>query len=162
MTKLFVAFLMIIFAPASFAFEVDGFKSGMTIGQAKILIERYSYDKVEITDNSIVAMDTSGKRTDRKIVLSFCQGKLVRLEKGLQPRFDYFVRLLDEKRREMGRPIDAFARPTPVTSNFEMNSISFFWKNGPTVIEVEYWDFGSNTQLDIRYEIGSECRRSLY
>lgn len=163
MTQLIVAFLIILlFVQASFSFEVDGFKSGMTREQAKNLIEKYNYDKVEFIYNSIVAMDTSGKRTGRRIVLSFCEGKLVRLRKGLQPRFDYFVRLLDEKRNELGRPIDAFARPSPVTSNFEMNSLSFFWKDGPIVIEVEYTDFGSSSQLDIGYEIGNQCWKSPY
>lgn len=162
MTKFIVAFLMIIFVQASFAFELDSFKSGMTIEQAKTLIEKSSYDKVEIKDNHIGAWDAPQKGTHRGIYLNFCKGKLVQVQKHLKPRFDYFVRLLDEKRRELGRPLDAWSRPTNVTSNFEENSISFFWKDGPTLIQVSYHDFGSNTQLDITYEIGNECWKSLY
>ncbi len=148
------------------AFDVDGLKSGMSIEQAKSVIEKYSYGKVEIEENQIRAWDPPGPPgvTGRFIVLNFCKGKLALLQKHLKPRFDYFVRLVQEKRRELGPPVDAWSRPTDIKSHFESNSIYFLWKDGLTFIfiKVSYTEFGSNNQLDITNEIRNECWQIPY
>lgn len=151
-----ICVFILLAASVSHAFEIDGIKSGISMDEAKKLLESYSYKTIEVKDNSIIASDEP-RGSDRFIALSFCKGKLVQAQKHLKPRFDYFVRLVNEKRRELGKPTDAWTRPTDVTSNYESNSVSFLWKDGPTFIKVTYSEFGSNNQLDILYEIKNSC-----
>ena len=153
--------LILFAASVSHAFEVDGLKSGISMNEAKRLLESQSYKKIEIKDNSIVAFDQSGS-DGRFIALSFCKGKLVQAQKHLKPRFDYFVRLVNEKRRELGKPADAWTVPTDVVSNVESNSVAFLWRDGETFIKVTYTEFGSNNQLDILYEIKNACWQVPY
>ena len=115
--------------PSAFAFEVDGFRSRMSFNDARSLVEKWSYDSVEVKDKSIEARDNLSKGSARAIFLNFCKSRLVQVQKHLQPRFDYFVRMADEKRRELGRPLDAWSRPTDLasTSSAESNAIAFIW-----------------------------------
>ena len=134
------------------AFEIDGFKSGMSMQEAQENVKRFSYDKVQVEERRIFAWDYHNKDSYRRINLIFCNGKLVSIQKDLKPRFDYFTRLVDEKRKEFGKPFDAWSRPTDVTSNIEFNEITFLWKVGNTIIEVTYIEFSNNNQLCITYE----------
>ena len=51
---------------------------------------------------------------NRFILLSFCKDELVLVQKHLAPGFDNFVRLIDEKTKELGRPADAWTEPADV------------------------------------------------
>jgi hypothetical protein len=139
-------------ANVSQAFEIDGLKSGISMDQAKKILATYSYKNIGIEDTSITASDN-----ERRIVLSFCKGKLVQANKHLKQRLDYFVRLVDEKRRELGKPVDAWSAPTDVTSTLVSNSVSFFWKDGPAFLIVRYIQFDTNNQLDMTYSISNSC-----
>ncbi|MEN6375262.1 MAG: hypothetical protein ABFD75_10865 [Smithella sp.] len=153
----FIVFVFILLlASVSHAFEIDGLKSGISMDEAKKLLESFSYKTIEVKDNSMIASDEP-RGSGRFIALCFCKGKLVQAQKHLKPRFDYFVRLVSEKRRELGKPTAAWTQPTDVTSSYESNSVSFRWKDGQTFIKVTYSEYGSNNQLDILYEIKNLC-----
>jgi len=139
------------------AFEVDALHSGMSFQEARSVIERFSYSKVEIKENYIGAWDILATGTNRSIYLNFCKGRLVQVQKHLQPRFDYFVRLVDEKRKQLGHPTDAWSEPTDVTSAVESNAIRFLWRDKNDYIVVSYIQFPSNNQLDISHRIKNEC-----
>ena len=148
--------IIIMGANTSHAFEMDGLKSGITMEVAKRLLESYSYKNIKKDDHSIIASDqTSGE--SRLIALSFCKNKLVQVQKHLIPRFDNFTRLVNDKRKEFGKPVDAWSEPTDVTSNFESNAVSFLWRDGPTFIKISYTEFKSNNQFDITYAIKNIC-----
>ena len=93
----------------------------------------------------------------RLISATFCKGKLVQVQKHLKPRFDHFVRLIEQKTEELGSPAAAWAKPSDVESRVDSNSDSFLWRDGPTSITVSYTEFTSNHQLDIVYEIKNSC-----
>lgn len=148
--------IVMLGANVSHAFEMDGLKSGISTEVAKRLLESYSYKNIKIEDHSIIASDQTGGES-RLIALSFCNNKLVQAQKHLIPRFDNFIRLVNDKRKEIGKPIDAWTEPTDVTSNLEKNAVSFLWKDGPTFIKISYTEFKSNNQFDITYEIKNKC-----
>lgn len=153
MQKVLVFLILSMFAAnVSQAFEIDGLKSGISMDQAKNILATHSYKNIEIKDTSIMAYDNG-----RFISLSFCKDKLVRAQKHLKPRFDYFVRLVDEKRKELGKPIDALSAPSDVTSIIVSNSVSFLWKDGPAFLIVKYIQFDTNNQLDMTYSISNSC-----
>lgn len=148
--------------PSAFAFEVDGFRSGMSFNDVRSLVEKRSYDSVEVKDNNILAGDNPSKGSVRTISLNFCKGRLVQVQKHLQPRFDYFVRMADEKRRELGRPLDAWSRPTDLTSSAESNAIALIWRDGSDFVSITYTQFSSNNQLDITHDARNDCWRIPY
>lgn len=153
---IFLFIFLLASVNSTHSFEIDGLKDGMSIEEATSVIGSL-YDKINIKDNFILALDDPIKGTNRLICLNFCKGELVSVQQNLQPRFDYFVRLVSEKRRELGRPIDAWSQPTDIKSNIESNSISFIWKDGPTFIKVSYTEYSSNNHLAITYEIKNTC-----
>lgn len=148
--------------PPAFSFEVDELKSGMSFDAARSLIEKRYDDRVEIKDGHIETWDTPDRASARTIFLNFCKGRLVQVVKHLQPRFDYFVRLADEKRRELGRPLDAWSRPTDITSSNESNAIELIWRDRLDFVSVAYTQFSSNNQLDITYDARNSCWRIPY
>jgi hypothetical protein len=139
------------------AFEIDGFKSGMSVQEAKKMLENYSFERMEVKDDFILASNVSGQGSNRLIALGFCEEKLIQFQKHLNPRFDYFTRLVEEKRKEFGKPIDAFSRPTDFTTNIKSDSIEFIWKRENLFVSVSYTEFDTNNQLDLKYEIYNKC-----
>lgn len=154
--------IALVICPPAFPFEVDGLRSGMSFDEAKSIVEKQSYGHVEAKDNHIGAWDAPTKRPGRGIFLNFCKGRLVQVQKDLQPRFDYFVKLVDDKRRKLGQPLDAWSRPTDVTSSAESNAIALIWRDGSDFVTVTYTQFSSNNQLDITHDARNDCWRIPY
>lgn len=94
--------------------------------------------------------------------MNFCKGRLVQVQKNLQPRFDYFVRLVDDLRKQHGRPLDAWSRPSDVASNAESSDVSFIWRDGSDFVTVTYTQFLSNNQLSITHGARNDCWRIPY
>ncbi|MFH1931332.1 MAG: hypothetical protein ABIN18_07060 [Pseudomonadota bacterium] len=149
---IFTTLFLFGFVSISTAFEIDGFISGMSMQEAQKNVKRFSYDKVQVQEGRIMAFDYPEKGSNRLVNLIFCNGKLVHIMKSLTPRFDYFTRLVDQKRKEFGKPVDAWSVPTDVTSNIESNSITFLWTVDDTIIHVSYTEFSSNNDLSISYD----------
>lgn len=143
------------------AFEVDSFQSGMLFAEAKSLVEKQGYERVDVKDNHIGAWRTQTVVASA-IFLNFCKGRLVSVQKNLQPRFDYFARLVDEKRSTLGRPLDAWSRPTDVASSVDSNAIHLIWRDGPDFVSITYTEFSSNKQLHITYDARNDCWRTPY
>lgn len=148
--------LILLAANTSHSFEIDGLSSGMSMARAKQTLEGASYKSIQTRENGIVA--TGGNRF---ILLNFCKDELVMVQKHLAPGFDNFVRLIDEKRKELGKPADAWTEPADVNLPVERNAVSFIWRDGLTSVKVTFTEFASNRQLDVLYEIRNVCRQLL-
>ena len=148
--------LLLLAAPASHAFEIDGLRSGMSAGNARKILEGAGYKNIQTRENGMTA---SGG--NRFILLGFCKDELIMLQKHLAPAFDNFVRLIDEKRKELGRPADAWTEPADDNLPVERNSVSFLWRDSLTSVKVTFTEFASNNQLDVVYEIRNPCRQVL-
>ena len=142
------------------SFEVDGFRSSMSFAEAKSIVEKQGYERIDAKDNHIRAWNT--RTVGGMISLNFCKGRLVSVQKDLQPRFDYFTRLVDEKRTALGRPLDAWSRPTDVTSSADSNAIALIWRDGSDFVSVTYTEFSSNKQLYITHDARNDCWRIPY
>lgn len=151
--------MLIMISMPAYSFEIDGFQSGMSYEAAKTLIESQSFDRVELGDNYMVAQDLPDDYFGRLYSLNFCKGQLTLVQKNLNPRFDYFVRLIHEKRNQLGQPLDAWSEPNDVTSMIDSNAVFFIWRDGSAdLVTVSYVEFTSNSQLSITYETRNECR----
>jgi hypothetical protein len=157
MRTIAVSFALLLFAVhLSHAFEIDGLSSGMSMEKARKILEGSSYKNIQTRENGILA---SGG--NRFILLNFCRDELVLLQKHLTPGFDTFVRLIDEKRTELGKPADAWTESADHSVPVERNAVVFLWKDSLTSVKVTFTEFTSNKQLDIVYEIRNGCRQVL-
>ena len=147
----------IAISTSAFSFEIDGFKKGMSLQDAKKVVEKQKYEKLEVSEDRIQAWDAPGGDAAKFINIGFCKGKLVQVEKHLQPRFDFFTRLVEDKRIEHGKPIDAWSRPVDPSSSSESSSVSFVWKRGKDFTRVSYTEFKHNNQLSLIYETYNSC-----
>jgi hypothetical protein len=120
------------------------------------VLEVASYKNIQTRENGIIA---SGG--NRFVLLNFCKDGLVMVQKHLAPGFDSFVRLIDEKRRELGKPSDAWTESADVNVPVERNAVAFLWRDGQTSIKVTYTEFASNRQVDMIYETRNNCRQVL-
>jgi hypothetical protein len=69
--------------------------------------------------------------------------------------------LIDEKRKELGRPADAWTVPDDGNLPVERNAVSFLWRDNLTSVKVTFTEFAANKQLDVVYEIRNACRQVL-
>jgi hypothetical protein len=152
-----VGLILILLSPHAVpAFEIDGLSSGMSMEKAAKVLEGASYKNIQTRENGIIA---SGG--NRFILLNFCKDGLVMVQKHLAPGFDSFVRLIEEKRRELGKPSDAWTESADVNVPVERNAVAFLWRDGQTSIKVTYTEFASNRQVDMIYETRNNCRQVL-
>ena len=156
MRFLFAGLAMLLSAGVSHAFEVDGLSSGMSMEKVRKTLERSAYTDIQTRENSIMAYGGS-----RFILLNFCKDELVLLQKHLTPAFAEFVRLVDEKTRELGKPAEAWSEPADGNLPVERNAVCLLWRTGPASVKVTFTEFASNKQLDILYEIKNPCRQVL-
>ncbi len=141
----------------AFSFEIDGFKKGMSLQDAKKVAVKQKYEKIEVSEDRIQAWDTPDSDDARFINIGFCRGMLVQVEKHLQPRFEFFTRLVQDKRNEFGKPIDVWSKPVDFTSNNPSNSVSFLWRHGKDFTTVSYTEFKHNNQLSLSQETYNSC-----
>lgn len=157
MRRLFVGLVLILLAAkGAHSFQIDGLNSGMSMERARKYLEGSSYKNIQSRENGIIASDA-----DRFILLNFCKDELVLVQKHLTPGFDSFVRLIDEKRKELGKPADAWTEPADANLPVERNAVSFQWRDGLTSVRITYTEFASNKQLDVLYEVENACRQVL-
>jgi hypothetical protein len=132
------------------AFEINGFKSGMTMDQAKSILEKHWCGSIEDRGNRIVAYPKL--MNDPMLVLHFKKGSLYRYQKRCLPEFAYFAQLVADTRKELGRPVDAWFEPTNITSSNDINCFEFLWKNGKYNCRLSYSQRDPNSWMTITYE----------
>lgn len=132
------------------AFEVNFIKSGMTMIQAKLALSEYWCGPIAERGERIIAYPIS--TNDPLIVLSFRKGSLYRYQIRNYSSLPYFTQLVADKRKELGRPVDAWFEPINITSNQDINRFHFLWKNGKYTYRLSYPQNNQNNQMTITYE----------
>ncbi|HEY0720621.1 MAG TPA: hypothetical protein VGE50_05155 [Gammaproteobacteria bacterium] len=82
--------LLIILAGTLRAFEIDGFKSGMTVVDAELHAKAMGLS-VSGSERTRYFSDITSATGPRFYGLFFCEGRLVNVQKHLKPRFDVFT-----------------------------------------------------------------------
>ena len=156
-----VAFLFLSFFVAMCSearpFDVDGFKDGMSWDRVKEIISKGNFSNIEEKDAAISAYDPH----HRFYAFSFCENKLVHLQKYIRPSMRHFIGLFDEFNSVYGKPIDCYVN-TPIDSYGENYSISFIWKKKSELATLTYDVFLENDQLYVTYEAPNECYGTPY
>jgi hypothetical protein len=155
MTKLLLGVLMLAIVPQLPAFDVDGFRSGMTFEEVKAVVAQRTYSKVFEKDTSILL---TGPGPSDFASLAFFKNRLTIYQKDISPEFKRFVEVVGHFREKFGRPLDAFGQSADPLSNYSTDVIRFIWRVGADDLEVSY----SSRQLSVIYtERKKEPNQSL-
>jgi len=149
---------LMIFGDAEiFAFDVDGFKSGMTKEEVKEILEGWNFDKVDEEEDLISAYDTS-ERAQRRFVLGFKNSKLNSFQRDFLPSMENFKLLLNKITSVYGRPSESDSE-TSLDSG-ETRKITVRWKRQFEINELCYILFPDNKRLYAIVYIRSETIKS--
>lgn len=145
-----ITFVLLFLVSIAAAFEIDGFKSGMTQKQAKSHLAKYWYGSVEVKGDKIAAYPQS--MDEPLIVLQFRKGLLYRYETRYLPNIVGFARFVEEKRMEFGKPYDAWFGSTNTASNNDIDHLEFLWKKGKSNCRLSYSQNEPSSRMTITFE----------
>lgn len=139
------------------AFEVDGFKSGMTKKDVKESLNGWNFDKIQEEEDKFgshfMAYDIPTKSTFRHYKFQFVNDKLILLQKHLFPSMKNFILLFDRLTSLYGKPIDSKTR-IELSTHGESHDISFLWHAKSETIDLSYHVFPNGDDFSITYNLG--------
>jgi hypothetical protein len=148
MHKSIFFFIALLCVGNVYAFEVDGFKSGMSYDAVKRKISTWNFDKVVENDQSIQAYDLPEKKSGRSLTLNFCKNQLAGVQKDYPPTMKNYITLTNEYRSKFGNPIDINTK-IELTSIGETHNIYTFWESKVDSFSLNYGVYPANDQLYI-------------
>jgi len=144
--------LLLISSVNVWAFDVDGFRSGMNNKDVENILTKWNFDKIVNRGDSIQAYDNQDKLTQRNFSFAFSNGKLTTYQKDFKPNMNNLIMLFDKLSRDYGKLTDSKSG-VDLTIVGEVRYISFYWVNIKDSIELRYNMFEKNDQLSVVYEI---------
>ncbi len=136
---------LIIFGNAEiFAFDVDGFRSGMKKEEVKEILKGWDFGRVDEEEDRISAYDTS-ETSQRRFVLGFRNSKLDSFQKDFPPSMENFKLLLNKFTSVYGRPSESDSETSLDTG--ETRKITVRWKRRFEINELSYVLFPDSNQL---------------
>jgi hypothetical protein len=146
------------------AFDVDGFKSGMSQKEVENLIRFKNFSKIDIGQESISAFDIPVTINSRIYQFVFKDNKLIHFKMSFPPSVNNFIFLFDKFISIYGQPV--FSTPNiMLSSTGEMRVIRFtFFDNlsEPNIFDsvteiIELYLFGESPKasLNVKYQAGS-------
>ena len=140
---------MIAIVNISYAFDVSGFKDGMSKKTVMEKAKSYNFDEIkENEDGSLMLYDRSYLRF---YTLGFTDNKLVTLDKhGFQPSMSNYILLFKELVDKYGSKTSCKAE-TRLGSDGEEKTIRCWWREGKEDISIAYDIFTTNESLSVFY-----------
>ncbi|MGA2318683.1 MAG: hypothetical protein ABSG71_20240 [Thermodesulfobacteriota bacterium] len=146
------------------AFDVEGFKSGMSQKEVENLIRSMNFSKIDIGNNNISAFDIPVTNNSRIYQFVFKDNKLIHFKMSFPPSVNNFIFLFDKFISIYGQPV--FSTPNiMLSSTGEMRVIRFTFFNNlsePNIFDsvteiIELYLFGESPKasLNVMYQAGS-------
>ncbi|HYU11848.1 MAG TPA: hypothetical protein VEK82_04675 [Stellaceae bacterium] len=138
------------------AFDVDGFKVGMTIEEAQALAHRQGFSLTNRKDNPWPVFETTLSK-DQK--LAFCNEQLFGYSKPLKD-LTAFIRSLTQMTRDLGRgeySSQGYDSPISPESIFTMY---VNWQSGDEEIGLKAQQFNSKEYFTITWLSKNDCDKS--
>ena len=145
----FPAVLLFLVVYPAHAFEIDGFKSGMTIDQAIGVARSNGY---ALTNRNDGGFTTFGTSLSTKQALFFCHGQLVAYYKPL-PDLQALIISVDETTRQFGKATYATA-VYEGSAGMAMN-LGFYWNIGDERITLLAEQFPAGSSFTIQRAVKS-------
>jgi len=153
----FACLLLLTLSYPVHAFEVDEFKSGMSREKVKETLNSWNFDKIQdFSQETLIAFDLGSKGTNRQLVFSFCNDKLVSFEQEVKPSLKIFINTVNKFNAKYGQPSKIEA-DTGVISTGEKNTLALFWRNGIDTIGIRMLLLPSNDQILLSHQTPNNC-----
>ena len=152
-----LSLLVMGLASAVEAFYVEGLMSGMSSSTVEKILEKHGYEVIAIEANGdIVARN--GQDVSRTITAEFCTDRLIQVRNDYAPTFANFVRLVEQKRQELGAPASVKVVPAKAEPKADADAISFNWLDKETVIEIFYKVSEQSQQVAVSHRLKQSCQ----
>lgn len=139
------------------AFQIDSFRSGMSVAEVRRLLADWKFDRVQtFSGNTLIAYDVPQKNTHRQFTFSFCHGRLVAFEQEMPPSAKHLIVISGNYNRAYGQPVKVLAGNN-VTSLGEKSQLALYWRQGSDLVGVKYVLLPPREQLLTVYETPNTC-----
>jgi hypothetical protein len=133
------------------AFEVEGFRSGMS--KAGVLEKARNWAKVSERDQDTVLVSDS---IGNYLSFNFCKDKLVSLQQGYKPSLRQYAIIVNELSRSHGQPFSV-ASNSRAHPNGQIHELGIWWKHGEEFVSVYYMDSPHGESLSTSHQSPNSC-----
>lgn len=132
------------------AFEVDGFRTGMTVDDVKTIAEKMGSFQA-LDDNTYVVNTNAGTYTS----FNFCKSRLVSLQQGHPATLKHLSLLIADFNKRYGQPfsVQSGSRPDPSGEIYEMG---MWWHAGAEFVSVYYMSAAGDS-LSTSHQARNAC-----
>jgi len=131
-------------APPALAFDVDGFRSGMTYEEAKQVISRMAPQHTLFYEQTSIVWNTDQNLATSLRSVSFQQDgpdgvrRLAVYHKHLPSDFSRFFALVKSFRDRLGMPMEVLATPADPAKEYSQDMVTMAWRAQEEQIAVKY------------------------
>ena len=149
--SLLVALAGFLAASSAGAFEVEGFRTGMSKDEVVSTAEKRATLR-NIDENTVVATDPSGSY----LSFNFCKGSLAAIQQGFPATLKHVSLLTAEFNKRYGKPfsIDSGSRADP---SGEIHEMGIWWKAGSEYISLYYMGTPQGDSLSASHQSKNSC-----
>lgn len=133
------------------AFEVEGFRSGMS--KAAVLEKTTSGGKVSEVDRDTILVSNS---FGNYLSFNFCKDKLVSVQQGYKPGLRQYAIVVHEFSRKHGQPfsVTSTSRAHP---DGQIDELGMWWKHGEEFVSVYYMSNPHGESLSTSHQSPNSC-----
>lgn len=148
----------IVCSPAA-AFEVAEIRSGMSRDQVRESLTTWRFDRVQNSDDTLLAYDLPERNSFRQFRFRFCNDRLAALEQSMKASVRNFILITNNYITAYGQPIRVGAAVNVVSSG-EKDAMVLHWRRGNEIVGVHYQQLAGGEDLAVIYEVPNACWQS--
>lgn len=152
MKNLYFTIVFILIADSPFAFEFEGYRSGMSKEDVINKAEKMA-DIVEHEGATVVNYRDGSYKS-----FNFCEGKLVSMAQGQVPNIHQLAILVEDHNKRYGQPYSIKSNSSPVADG-RKQEMGFWWKSGDDYINIFYMklDAYNEGSLSTSRQVKNSC-----
>jgi hypothetical protein len=143
--------ILIFISAHAAAFEVEGFRSGMS--KAAVLEKASSWAKVSERDrDTVLVSDSFGNY----LSFNFCKDKLVSMQQGYKPSLRQYSIMVNELSKRHGQPF-SLASNSRAHPDGQIHELGIWWTHGEEFMSVYYMSDPHGESLSTSHQSPNSC-----
>lgn len=146
------SFIVACYGPSvANAFEVEGFRSGMT--RAEVDAKLRLWQRVsEVEPSTLSASDQLGNSSS----FNFCEGKLASMQQDLKPTLRQFVLMMRDFSSRFGQPFSSVAGSRAHQTG-QIDELGVWWRHGDDFVRLHYMGTSLGEGLSTSFQVPNPC-----
>jgi len=136
---------------SAFAFDMNGFKTGMSYTDVLTHLQEMNYKKIQEEGKSIHAY-----AADRLVNFNFCKQKLVGYQVEYEASSKNYIVLVDEYIKRFGTA-NKMSTDIRLKQLGQVSSLTMYWKSEDDSYQISYTVFPTNDNLNLYVESKNSC-----